>query len=723
MNNEAHKEDGLCHGLKYNGVAYGAMPYWDTSDITNMKDLFDNKPNFNADISGWKTPSLQNLWGTFRNAKNFNQDLSQWDTSSVTDFDEVFRGATKFNQDVPSWGWSCERKVYTSNMYLNTGEKTPCFKCIASTNKFGACSSRRRGLLQSSDAPPIADDLFAGLVSKCLEIAPTDGRCGEGNEYGDMSAWNVSQVQNMAAAFKDKSNFNADLSLWDVSQVTSMKEMFSGASAFNSDIMGWETGEVVNMDSMFLNATEFNADITAWNTSSLTSSAQMFSGANAFSVACVNITTTGSSGGDGPPSAWDCYVALPLDDDILEDAVQQCLILSPKLGECAWSADVNPYGPMREWDVSNVTKFSGLFSGQFNGNISSWDTSSATTMSNMFQDARDFNADISVWDVSQVTSMDGMFDGAHSFNQDLSLWNITKVTDMDKMFRNAVSFDADITFWCLLNNTDTTLPCTNMSAEDMFSGAAAFVEKFYWVGPSEDAGNANGPALNWDLRGDSPSPPPPPPSPPPRPPRQPSPPPPPSPPPSPPSPPPLASSPPSPPPPPDVPERPVESVPVFLMRAACAGGTAGNECSGYPKRYNYIGRFEDQIGRCTNEGGCLEYLDDKRMISSDVYDEIKEYAIVARTLSDALPDTYAITTCQFVQNAFDDAKPGCDDTMKSIKILFVGATLISISFFSMWVVLIVVLSRLLNKDRLIDSETTVDESTIEKKKGFGDDAI
>ena len=153
------------------------------------------------------------------------------------------------------------------------------------------------------------------------------------------------------------------------------------------------------MDSMFLNATEFNADITAWNTSSLTSSAQMFSGANAFSVACVNITTTGS---DGPPDEWDCYVALPLDDDILEDAVEQCLILSPILGECAWSADVNPYGPMREWNVSLVTDFSGLFSGVFNGNISSWDTSSAKTMSNMFQNARDFNADISLWDVSQV---------------------------------------------------------------------------------------------------------------------------------------------------------------------------------------------------------------------------------------------------------------------------------------------------------------------------------
>ena len=81
---------------------------------------------------------------------------------------------------------------------------------------------------------------------------------------------------------------------------------------------------------------------------------------------------------------------------------------------------MNPYGPMREWNVSLVTDFSGLFSGVFNGNISSWDTSSAKTMSNMFQNARDFNADISLWDVSQVTSMDGMFDGAHSFNQDLS---------------------------------------------------------------------------------------------------------------------------------------------------------------------------------------------------------------------------------------------------------------------------------------------------------------
>ena len=143
---------------------------------------------------------------------------------------------------------------------------------------------------------------------------------------------------------------------------------------------------------------------------------------------------------------------------------------------------MNPYGPMREWNVSLVTDFSGLFSGPFNGDISSWDTSSAKTMSAMFQDAVDFNNDISLWDVSQVTSMDNMFDGARSFNQDLSLWNVTSATTMGAMFRNAVSFDADVTSWCLLDDTDATLPCTHMRADEMFSGATAFGEKFYWVG-------------------------------------------------------------------------------------------------------------------------------------------------------------------------------------------------------------------------------------------------
>ena len=43
---------------------------------------------------------------------------------------------------------------------------------------------------------------------------------------GDISNWNVSNVENMAGMF-DFSEFNGDISNWDVSQVRKMKYMFN----------------------------------------------------------------------------------------------------------------------------------------------------------------------------------------------------------------------------------------------------------------------------------------------------------------------------------------------------------------------------------------------------------------------------------------------------------------------------------------------------------------
>ena len=53
----------------------------------------------------------------------------------------------------------------------------------------------------------------------------------------------------------------------------------------------------------------------------------------------------------------------------------------------------------------------GMFiSSQFNGDISKWNVSKVTNMSNMFRYSK-FNGDISQWDVSKVTNMDNMFKG------------------------------------------------------------------------------------------------------------------------------------------------------------------------------------------------------------------------------------------------------------------------------------------------------------------------
>ncbi len=118
------------------------------------------------------------------------------------------------------------------------------------------------------------------------------------------------------------------------------------------------------------------------------------------------------------------------------------------------------------WDVSNVTDMSNMFgASNFNEDISNWDVSNVTKMNSMFFNAGNFNQDIGSWDVSKVNTMEGMFVGAVNFNQDIGSWNVSKVTDMAGMFVGATNFNQDISTWDVSN-------VTNMP--NMFAGAVKF---------------------------------------------------------------------------------------------------------------------------------------------------------------------------------------------------------------------------------------------------------
>ena len=72
----------------------------------------------------------------------------------------------------------------------------------------------------------------------------------------------------------------------------------------------------------------------------------------------------------------------PINNSNFYDAVSDCLATHPVTGLCIDSE----YGPMPDWDVSNVT-----------------------SMAFAFADRTNFDADISGWDVSNVTNMYEMF--------------------------------------------------------------------------------------------------------------------------------------------------------------------------------------------------------------------------------------------------------------------------------------------------------------------------
>ena len=93
---------------------------------------------------------------------------------------------------------------------------------------------------------------------------------------GDISKWEVRDVQTMHGMFGGAASFNGDISKWDVSRVINMYGMFWGATSFNSDISEWDVSSVSNMYGMFMDAAAFNIDISKWDVSSVVTMDYMF---------------------------------------------------------------------------------------------------------------------------------------------------------------------------------------------------------------------------------------------------------------------------------------------------------------------------------------------------------------------------------------------------------------------------------------------------------------
>jgi surface protein len=128
-------------------------------------------------------------------------------------------------------------------------------------------------------------------------------------------------------------------------------------------------------------------------------------------------------------------LATPFDNKSIRDAVKE-FIRDEKEA-------VDKYGPIRLWDVSNVTNMDCMFDGcnMFNSNLSRWDVSKVTDMGCMFLGCNMFNSNLSRWDVSQVTDMFCMFYACKGFNSNLSRWDVSKVTDITCMFKYCDDFD------------------------------------------------------------------------------------------------------------------------------------------------------------------------------------------------------------------------------------------------------------------------------------------
>ena len=161
------------------------------------------------------------------------------------------------------------------------------------------------------------------------------------------------------------------------------------------------------------------------------------------------------------------------------------------------------YGDINDWDVSQITDFSRLFSNPncrgFDSTLDKWNTSSGTTFASMFEGAAKFSQHLNKWETSRATYMEGMFYDATSFNGDIAAWDTARVQSMQYMFAKATSFDRDISSW------DTRRAKT---LDHMFLGAASFshdLSKWQFSFPPPTAKDmftaASSSACVWDNAG------------------------------------------------------------------------------------------------------------------------------------------------------------------------------------------------------------------------------
>jgi gliding motility-associated-like protein len=115
------------------------------------------------------------------------------------------------------------------------------------------------------------------------------------------------------------------------------------------------------------------------------------------------------------------------------------------------------------WDVSNVTNMAYMFGGAYayNQPLNSWDVSNVINMELMFFELDDFNQPLDQWDVSNVQFMNGMFSYTKAFDQPLNNWNVSSVTTMQEMFGGAEVFNQPLDLWDVSSVTDMSLMFEN----------------------------------------------------------------------------------------------------------------------------------------------------------------------------------------------------------------------------------------------------------------------
>lgn len=381
-------------------------------------------------IRSWNQPEVLHTYST---AGTYNVkilgNITGWDFSFNTDANKII----KINK------WGCLR-------FVNP---------LSSISSGFFCGCNALDLTEVSDLPYLRNisslkNMFAYFWAERSQATTTP-------IINRLNEWDVSFIQDFSGMFQQNQYFNQNIGGWDVSNATNMTAIFASYQSVGatlqsgifdnggSDSIGnWKVGKVTSMANMFLFQKNFNRAIGNWDVSSVIKF-------NGFMKGPPNLPSNAGAGIFNKPLNWNPKSAVTMEEMFLYQR--------------SFNQDIGG------WDVSKVQNFNsflaipflaGTNNGAFNNGgadtLKYWNTSSATTMKQMFQKQPQFNQNIGPWNVSNVTNMREMFYSIDTtavvlgnFNNggsdSIQNWDVSKVTTFITTFYNQPNFNQPIGQW------------------------------------------------------------------------------------------------------------------------------------------------------------------------------------------------------------------------------------------------------------------------------------
>ena len=120
---------------------------WETSNVTDMRYMFNGATNFNQELTGWNTSKVRFMQHMFNGATTFNRDIGMWDVKTAVYVNRtvtndglfgILQNANAFNQDLSRWCVSNYPVNYQSAYNLLTNVN-PFASHTAYHPKWGSC--------------------------------------------------------------------------------------------------------------------------------------------------------------------------------------------------------------------------------------------------------------------------------------------------------------------------------------------------------------------------------------------------------------------------------------------------------------------------------------------------------------------------------------------------------------------------------------------------------